>query len=174
MYVEPARLDKYRLVVPSRFDIGLVNFKEGGPAGVKGMSIRGIFISFAYFTTGYCAARIRCIFSLPPTAVASWFPQGFRHEHLAYVERYTPFRQSAFEKDSRMYGISPPTSEGGVQKSSAIPVTLMRESLHLFPKFGAAAPTSWKSSSVLDRASIFFRKTLLRPFPIFSSLLGML
>ncbi|KAF9473203.1 hypothetical protein BDN70DRAFT_899964 [Pholiota conissans] len=43
LYVEPARLDKYRLVVPSRFDIGLVNFKEGGPAGVK----------------GYCAARIR-------------------------------------------------------------------------------------------------------------------
>ncbi|KAF8953517.1 hypothetical protein BDZ97DRAFT_1679377 [Flammula alnicola] len=139
LHVEPARLDKYDNIVPGRFDVALINYGDGGASGVQ----------------GYCAGRIRCIFSLPPSASERWFLHGLLHKHLAYVEWYTPFRRSSFEPNSKMYRVSPLMS-GGAQKVSIIPISLIRESIQLFPKFGPAAPTLWKSSNVLDQTSVFY------------------
>ena len=44
----------------------------------------------------------------------------------------------------------------GEQQSSVIPVDLITQSVHLFPKFGQFANADWKSSDVLDKAMSFF------------------
>lgn len=36
LHVEPPRLDKYQKAVPARFDTAVINFNNGGPAGVAG------------------------------------------------------------------------------------------------------------------------------------------
>ncbi|KAF8958080.1 hypothetical protein BDZ97DRAFT_1906593 [Flammula alnicola] len=149
LHVEPARLDKYDNIVPGRFDVALINYGDGGASGVQ----------------GYCTGRIRCIFSLPPSASERWFPHGLPLKHLAYVEWYTPFRRSSFEPNSKMYRVSPLMS-GGAQKVSVIPISLIRESIQLFPKFGPAAPTSWKSSNVLYQTSVFYVNLFLTAFNI--------
>ncbi|KAF8176925.1 hypothetical protein BJ912DRAFT_1024283 [Pholiota molesta] len=141
LHVEPAHFDKYNKVVPGRFDVALVNFKNGGASGVK----------------GYCAAQVRCIFSLPKSALERWFPQGFPHKHLAYVEWFTPFSNASLELNSKLYRISPlmsPTQH--TRETSIIPISLIRQSIQLYPKFGPVAPADWKSSNVLDMASIFY------------------
>ncbi|KAF9471791.1 hypothetical protein BDN70DRAFT_819556 [Pholiota conissans] len=148
IHVEPTRLDKYNNPIPGRFDVALINHKDGGPAGV----------------IGYCAARVRCLFSLPPAALARWFPQGFPHAHLAYVEWFTPFSVARFDPNSKLYRISPLMSQN-VRQASIIPITLIRQSLHLFPKFGAVAPSLWKSSNVLDMSSIFYANPFSDRFP---------
>jgi hypothetical protein len=40
--------------------------------------------------------------------------------------------------------------------TSVIPVSSIRRSVHLFPKFGPIAPKEWTSSTVLDLCSTFF------------------
>ena len=43
----------------------------------------------------------------------------------------------------------------GEQQSSVIPVDLITQSVHLFPKFGRFANADWKSSDVLEAMSFF-------------------
>ena len=54
---------------------------------------------------------------------------------------------------SRLYN---PASKGGQRKASIVPISLIRESIHLFPKFGAVAPADWRSSNVLEVAPAFY------------------
>ncbi len=44
----------------------------------------------------------------------------------------------------------------GKQRSSVIPIKLIRQSAHLIPAFGPVAPLDWKSSTVLDTAPEFY------------------
>jgi hypothetical protein len=101
-------------------------------------------------------ARIRCIFSLPEVALAEWFPRGLRHKHLAYVEWYTPFSKAPLDLNSRLFRIKRLYDPNGVQKASIIPIEHIRQSVHLFPKFGPIAPVQWTSSNVLDKAEVFY------------------
>ena len=43
---------------------------------------------------------------------------------------------------------------------SIIPISLIRSSVHLFPKFGPQVPTSWSLSTVLEYATSFYVNTL--------------
>ncbi|KAF8808922.1 hypothetical protein BYT27DRAFT_7095434, partial [Phlegmacium glaucopus] len=43
---------------------------------------------------------------------------------------------------------------------SIIPISLIRSSVHLFPKFGPQVPTSWSSSTVLEYATSFYVNAL--------------
>ena len=155
IHVELARHDKYGNVVPGRFDTAVINFHNGGDAGVKGMSDVRFDIYIFTVDIGYCAGRIRCIFTLPPAHQARWFPGGFAHKHLAYVEWFIPFSTAAFDRDSKLYKLLP-YLERGERQCSIVPVSLIRQSVHLFPKFGCSAPVAWKSSNVLDEARIFY------------------
>lgn len=99
--------------------------------------------------------RIRVIFALPPDAVALWFPHGFDVQHMAYVEWFTPFSHATFHADSRLYRIKPLMKQTARQVS-VIPISRIKESIHLFPKFGPIAPVEWRASSVLDQAQFFY------------------
>lgn len=158
IHAEPSRKDKYGNAVPGRFDTGLLNVKNGGTSGVQGeLNSTGARNSIFTFInlTGFCIGRIRCIFALPKEGIDRWFPGSFAHAHLAYVEWYTPFSRSAFEANSKMYRISLLMSNG-TQKASITPISLITQSIHLFPKFGPVAPNAWKSSTVLNDISIFY------------------
>ncbi|KAF8815656.1 hypothetical protein BYT27DRAFT_7224873 [Phlegmacium glaucopus] len=69
IHVDPVHFDKYRNVVPGRFDTAVIQVKDHDPHGNSGL-------------------KVRCIFSLPPHALDLWFPAStFSHKHLAYVSR---------------------------------------------------------------------------------------
>lgn len=76
-------------------------------------------------------------------------------DHLAYVEWYTAF-PSQPDPNNLMYKISPRTDRDGNKICSIIPLSNIRRSVHLFPKWGGAAPNEWTSSTVLDVCSTFF------------------
>ena len=76
-------------------------------------------------------------------------------EHLAYVEWYTPLRDSP-EPNHLMYEVSPQKDRDGSNMCSIILLANIRRSVHLFPKFGAFMPPEWSSSNVLDRCNTFF------------------
>ncbi|PPQ76921.1 hypothetical protein CVT26_001382 [Gymnopilus dilepis] len=139
IHVEPECRDKNGKVVPGRFDTAVVNFNNGGETGVQ----------------GYAVAQVRCIFSLPSSAVTALFPQGSPSDHFAYVEWFTPFSRAIFEPNSQLYQVKRLLSHGE-QQASVIPISLIRQSVHLFPKFGPVAPVHWKSSNVLQEAKAFY------------------
>ncbi len=165
IHVEPNRRDKYGNLVPGRFDTAIINVAEGGEASVKGILLHFICLWWncteTIFLGGYCVGQIRCLFILPKKARARWFPAKFPHDHFAYVEWFTPFSSSRFDRHSKMYRVSRlynPANKGGHRKASIIPVSLIRASIHLFPKFGAAAPADWRSSNV-SKLHLLFMST---------------
>lgn len=104
---------------------------------------------------GFCVGQVRCIFSLPPAAVKMLFPAGFPHQHLAYIEWFTPFSRAPIDQNTKLFKISRLISNGE-RRVSVVPVSLILSSVHLFPKFGPQAPVSWSSSNVLENASLFY------------------
>ncbi|KAF8952951.1 hypothetical protein BDZ97DRAFT_1992200 [Flammula alnicola] len=149
IHCEPSRHDKNGQVIPGRFDTAVINHKNGGKTGVK----------------GYCIGQIRCVFTLPSSAVHAWF--GSRKSplsHLAYVEWFTPFASLRPGQNHGLYKISRHRINGN-QQASVIPISLIRQSVHLLPAFGPVAPPSWKSSSVLEAASHFYVNSFSDRFP---------
>jgi hypothetical protein len=93
---------------------------------------------------------------LPPHAIDLWFPDGnFSHKHFAYVEWFTPFSKSQKNPHSKLFKVSR-LMEHGERRASIVPVSLIRCSVQLFPKFGPQAPVSWLSSNVLENATTFY------------------
>ncbi|KAJ7050260.1 hypothetical protein C8F01DRAFT_1345417, partial [Mycena amicta] len=126
--------------VPGRFDTVLVNDGTGELTGVKG-DINN--------NTGYRVAQVRVVFALPARASASIFPAGITPpRYLAYVEWFSPFA-SAPEAWHHFYKVKRSTKEGE-HVAAVIPVSAIRRSVHLLPKFGPVAPAEWTSSNVLD------------------------
>jgi hypothetical protein len=97
---------------------------------------------------------------LPPPAVALWFPAGnFPHKHFAYVEWFTPFSRAQKDPNSKLFKIARLMEHNGEHRVSIIPISLIRCSVQLFPKFGPQAPVSWQSSNVLENATSFYVNT---------------
>jgi hypothetical protein len=151
IHVQPARSDKYGKVIPGRFDAGLVNYKDGGMTGVK----------------GHCVGRVRCVFKLPPDSLTHWFSRlasgCVPPKYLAYVEWFTPFPTTP-DQNHLLYKISK-LQICGEQQVSIVPVQLIRQSVHLFPKFGPVAREEWKSTNVLDLCNTFFTNPFSDRFP---------
>lgn len=108
--------------------------------------------------SGYRVAQVKLVFTLSKGAIDFFFPPPTNIQlptHFAYVEWFTPFR-AAPEPNHLMYKISRSLSRDGSRLASIVPVTSIRRSTHLLPKFGPVAPRGWSSSSVLDDCSTFF------------------
>ncbi|KAI0690834.1 hypothetical protein BC835DRAFT_1280189 [Cytidiella melzeri] len=140
IHAQPIRTDSRQKEVPGRFDTALVNEGSGGITGI----------------TGNHVGQVRVVFSLPKAAHSILFP----HEHsvpthLAYVEWYTKPRSQP-EPNHRLYKISRLVDERGDPICSIVPVKDIHQSVHLFPRFGASAPTEWTSFNVLDKCRTFY------------------
>ena len=105
------------------------------------------------------------MFTLPSNALSNWFSRLGRtpSKYLAYVEWFTPFPNSP-DPNHLLYKISK-LRVHGEQQASIIPVQLIRQSVHLFPKFGPIAPHEWKSNNVLDLCHTFFTNPFSDRFP---------
>ncbi|KAL0574790.1 hypothetical protein V5O48_007182 [Marasmius crinis-equi] len=143
-HVIPARKNTRGKMVPGRFDTVLVNVAGAGDKfGVK----------------GYCVGRLRLIIGLNKTSLSELF-QPDEYElvppHLAYIEWFTPFTPRP-DSVSGLYRIarSADATAGSVD-ASIVPVSDIRRSIHLYPKFGPVAPPEWTSSNVLDQAPHFY------------------
>lgn len=100
-------------------------------------------------------AQVRLIFELPSAALDVWFNDGIpTPPRLAYIEWFTAFSRP--ERFHGMHKIRRVVNQEGQRVASIIPVTNIRRSVHLFPKFGPVAPRDWKSSTVLDESKFFF------------------
>ncbi|KAJ3499342.1 hypothetical protein NMY22_g19521 [Coprinellus aureogranulatus] len=144
IHAHPATKDTQNRPVPARFDTVLVNEGSGNEIG----------------TRGRCVGRVRVIFGLPDSLRKSEFrnPESIP-THLAYIEWFTTFTNRP-ERSHGMFKISKRLANDGTPLAEVIPLAYIYRSVHLFPKFGPVAPSSWTSSNVLDQCSTFY----LNPF----------
>ncbi|KIJ12606.1 hypothetical protein PAXINDRAFT_14528 [Paxillus involutus ATCC 200175] len=142
VHVKPQGKDSRGRTIPGRFDTVLVNVGDGGERGVQ----------------GYRVAQVRVVFSIPRHSRNQLLPPHLGiAEHLAYVEWFTPF--TVPNPIHGMYKVSRSRLHGD-RLASIIPVTNIRRSVHLIPKFGRVAPREWTSSTVLEVCNDF----LVNPF----------
>ena len=78
-------------------------------------------------------------------------------ERLAYVEWFSKFTTPASNHGMHKLKRS---AQSGERVASIIPVSSIRRSAHLFPKFGQVVPEDWTSENVLEKCSVFY----LNPF----------
>ncbi|KAJ7118222.1 hypothetical protein C8R44DRAFT_923423 [Mycena epipterygia] len=139
IHVQPQKISKRGDHVPARFDTALVNTGNGGKLSV----------------TGYRIAQVRVVFTLPQRLAKTIFPTNIvPPKYLAYVEWFSSFKPQP-ERYHLMYKVSR-TIKNGDRLASIIPVSNIRRSIHLLPKFGPVAPLHWKSHNVLDECTTFF------------------
>jgi hypothetical protein len=103
-------------------------------------------------STGYRVGQVRVVFSLPPSSGTPIPP-----ERLAYVEWFSKFASP--ESNHGMHKLKR-SSQGGDHIASIIPVSSIRRSVHLFPKFGPTVPKDWTAENVLEKCGTFY----LNPF----------
>lgn len=140
-------------------------WQHGSSAAIKSYDMTNLSVDS--FSRTMKAFTLRCVFTLPQLAVKQWFSAlQVRHappKYLGYVEWFTPFPASA-NPNHRLYKISKHCVHGELQ-ASIVPVQLIRQSVHLFPKFGPIAPEEWKSSNVLGLCQTFFVNCFSDRFP---------
>ncbi|KAG6849114.1 hypothetical protein H0H93_011213, partial [Arthromyces matolae] len=137
----PAKKGSRGGLIPGRFDTALVDDGSGRETGINGFRV----------------ARIRVVFSLPTSSHLTLF--GVEHhtgvpQHLAYIEWFSVFR--APERHHGLHKISPLKDPDGNGICSIVPLSTIRRSVHLYPKFGPVAPPEWTSNNVLDLCDTFF------------------
>ena len=91
--------------------------------------------------------QVRVIFTLPESV------DGVPSEHLAYIEWFSKFTTPNY--DHRMLKLSR-SLEDGERVASIVPVSTIRRSVHLFPKFGSVVPEGWSANSVLEKCTTFY------------------
>ena len=107
--------------------------------------------------------RIKVIFTFPQQIIEEHSGNttftNLHQEILAYVEWYTKL-QPAAEKNHLMYKISkPPPHADGSLPGAIVPLSDIRQSCQLFPKFiqgGSSEELEWRSEIVLDQATTFY------------------
>ncbi|KIY63769.1 hypothetical protein CYLTODRAFT_125515 [Cylindrobasidium torrendii FP15055 ss-10] len=143
--------------VEDRFDTVIVLWKpEAEAAGLEGTRI----------------GRIRVIFKLPVFEKGNGgidipYPPYWPKEPLAYIEWYSTPHLSARMRDTHnMPSVSkPPMGSDGAPPWSIIPLSNIRQSCMLFPKFGTINRKVWDTNkSVLDTCSTFYVNNWLSLF----------
>ncbi|KAJ7769505.1 hypothetical protein B0H16DRAFT_1661035 [Mycena metata] len=139
IHVQPLKQLKTGDKIPARFDTALINTGHGGNTGVA----------------GYQIGQVRVVFTLSPHLARQILPSHIQPpQYLAYVEWFSAFKPNP-ERHHLMCKVSRVVRNGD-RLASIIPVSNIRRSVHLLPKFGPVAPAEWKSHNVLDQCPVFF------------------
>ena len=78
---------------------------------------------------------------------------GNSDQHLSYVEWFSRF--PAADPDHGMLRLNR-TQDGEDRVASIVPVSSIRRSVHLFPKFGPTVPEDWTSANVLEKCTVLY------------------
>ncbi|KAF9641887.1 hypothetical protein BDM02DRAFT_3133494 [Thelephora ganbajun] len=135
-HVRPRQKGK-RGWIPERFDTVLVNSEEGidDVATIRGCSI----------------TQVRVVFQFPENAsrlLGCEIPKC----HFAYVEWFSKI-SGAPDRNHKMFKVTR-LFQDGHRVASIIPLSRIRRSVHLLPKFGQIAPRDWTSDTVLESSQI--------------------
>ena len=93
---------------------------------------------------GYQVAQLRVIFAFPNNP----------DERFAYVEWFSKF--SAPDPYHGMLKLNHQLTGSKDRLSSIIPISSIKCSIHLFPKFGLKVPEDWTSLNVLEKCTTFY------------------
>ncbi|PPR01107.1 hypothetical protein CVT24_000403 [Panaeolus cyanescens] len=126
-------------VIPGRFDTALIKLINNTDITTDNLRV----------------AQVRCVFTFPKRALAVWFPSGFPHTHMAYVEWFSAMSPGSMDTNTGLFKVTR-LQDNGVRRAAIIPISMIIGSVHLYPKFGPQAPTAWTSSNVLDAATYFY------------------
>ncbi|THU75625.1 hypothetical protein K435DRAFT_706780, partial [Dendrothele bispora CBS 962.96] len=141
----PRKTNSHDKVIQSRqFDTALIQKRANNPNNG--------------FLDGLCVGRVRVIFSLPAQAIDRLFPPAVTARppsHLAYVEWFTGFSRNP-DASSGLYRIRHDVLSDSTLKASVVPLETIKQSVHLFPKWGGSVPADWSCESVLDDCAIFY------------------
>jgi hypothetical protein len=115
------------------------------------------------FSPGMRIGRIKVIFTFPQQIIGTHQQDitstNLPQEPFAFIEWYTKL-QTAPEAHHSMYKVSKPLPYAdGCLPGAIIPLTDIRQSCQLIPKFMQAqthGESMWKSETVLDQASTFY------------------
>jgi len=152
VHVRPERRTKKGSRIPARFDTALLNVGLGGETGIQGtFHPSSVLITYVTFNAGYRVGQVRVVFTLPDSV------DGVPSERLAYIEWFTKFTTP--DNNHQMFRLNR-SVENGERVASIVPVSTIRRSAHLFPKFGSAVPEGWSSDNVLEECTSFY----LNPF----------
>ena len=98
--------------------------------------------------------QVRVIFSIPESTLPFLFPSGnYPPRHLAYIEWFSNFTTP--DRNLKLYKVSR-SFKNGDRLVSILPVSHIRRSVHLFPKWGTTVDMEWTMDSVLEDCSVFF------------------
>ena len=106
---------------------------------------------FQHTFEGYCVGQVQVIFTLLNGV------DGVPSEHLTYVDWFSKFTTS--DCDHWMFKLGRSLEDGG-RIASIVPISTIRCSVHLFPKFGLSVPEGWSLDNVLEKCGTFY----LNPF----------
>ncbi|KAJ7595842.1 hypothetical protein C8J56DRAFT_1160182 [Mycena floridula] len=148
IHCHPRILDaRGRVSMAARFDTALIRVRDI-PQTERQSSMDGMRVG-----------HVRLIFSLPELDQVKMDRIVPRNttlpEHMAYVEWFSKF-PSCPEPHLKLYKIKHELAADGGPLVSVLPVSLIRRSIHLYPKWGKAVPSDWTSENVLDMAPAFF------------------
>ena len=96
---------------------------------------------------GYRVGQVLVIFALPNGV------DGVPSEHLAYVDWFSKFTRP--DRDHQMFKLSR-SLEDSKRIASIVPISTIRRSVHLFPKFGSSVPEGWSSDNMLKKCGTFY------------------
>ncbi|KAL0563684.1 hypothetical protein V5O48_018380, partial [Marasmius crinis-equi] len=95
------------------------------------------------FLQGLQIGRVRVIFSIPQNHLHRLFPPNTTPPtHLTYIEWFTKFPRNP-ESGSRLLRIKPLMRRDESRAVSVVPVEMISQSVHLYPKWGGAVPPDW-------------------------------
>ncbi|KAJ7868925.1 hypothetical protein B0H14DRAFT_3582668 [Mycena olivaceomarginata] len=108
--------------------------------------------------SGTRVGRVKVLFRLPEKLDDNTpVPTNWPTTCLAYVEWFSPFK-SRHDDNHEMYSISAlPRRANGTRNGSIIPLTDIRQTCQLFPKFGRDnVDPGWTTDTVLDNCTSFY------------------
>ena len=142
--------------VPERFDTVLIDHEEGTNdlASVRGQFSPSLLHKQTVTRIAGCSiAQVHVVFQFPENA-SLLLGCDIPSCHFAYVEWFSKIG-GAPDRNHKMFKVTR-LSQDGRRVGSIIPLSRIRRSVHLFPKFGQVAPREWTSATVLEKCDTFY------------------